>query len=385
CFISTRTSCRNSRVLATVPVTFFVSSEPAPPCDSSPLIFTARVAINPHSHALSGRFPNSGRGGGIRTPIPGFGDRSPNRWPTPLRSKPACPSPLQNDSCENFPCKNEPLLHFLVRRLPAASVAELLRFQPLGMLLLVFRRCVIAVLAIPALQRDDLAHRLILSRSARYSMISVTAPAPTVCPPSRMANRKTFSSATGVISDTSQLTLSPGINISTPCGSVTFSVTSVVRKQNCGRYPVKNGVCRPPSSLVSTYASALNLVCGVIDPGLHTTCPRSTSSFSVPRSNSPTLSPAKPSSSSLRNISTPVTTFFCVGRKPTISISSPTFTLPRSTRPVTTVPRPEIEKISSIGIANGLSISRTGCGTFLSTASIKSSIDFSHLASPFKA
>src|SRR5712692_3036402 len=38
--------------------------------------------------------PNSGRGGGIRTPIPGFGDRSPNRWTTPLNSKPACPSPF---------------------------------------------------------------------------------------------------------------------------------------------------------------------------------------------------------------------------------------------------------------------------------------------------
>src|SRR5689334_3035163 len=35
---------------------------------------------------------NSGRGGGIRTPIPGFGDRSPNRWTTPLNSNPACPA-----------------------------------------------------------------------------------------------------------------------------------------------------------------------------------------------------------------------------------------------------------------------------------------------------
>src|ERR1700738_433661 len=51
CFISTRTSCRNSRVFSIVPVTFLVSSEPFPPCDSSLLIFTARVAINPfHAH-----------------------------------------------------------------------------------------------------------------------------------------------------------------------------------------------------------------------------------------------------------------------------------------------------------------------------------------------
>ena len=75
----------------------------------------------------------------------------------------------------------------------------------------------------------------------------------------------------------------------------------------------------------------------------------------------PTLSPAWPWSSSLRNISTPVTTVFVVARMPTISTSSPTLTMPRSTRPVTTVPRPEIENTSSIGIRNGLSIGRSGC------------------------
>ena len=41
---------------------------------------------------------------------------------------------------------------------------------------------------------------------------------------------------------------------------------------------------------------------------------------------------------------------------PTISISSPTLMMPRSIRPVTTVPRPEIENTSSTGIRNGLSI-----------------------------
>ena len=46
-----------------------------------------------------------------------------------------------------------------------------------------------------------------------------------------------------------------------------------------------------------------------------------------------------------------MTVFFIVGRNPTISTSSPTFTLPCSIRPAwnTTVPRPEIENISSIG------------------------------------
>src|ERR1044071_6381643 len=73
----------------------------------------------------------------------------------------------------------------------------------------------------------------------------------------------------------------------------------------------------------------------------------------MPRRRQPTLSPAWPSSSSLRNISAPVTTDFLVSRSPTISTSSPTLILPRSIRPVTTVPRPEIENTSSIGIRNG--------------------------------
>jgi hypothetical protein len=36
--------------------------------------------------------------------------------------------------------------------------------------------------------------------------------------------------------------------------------------------------------------------------------------------------------------------------------------MPRSTRPVTTVPRPEIENTSSIGIRNAPSIARSGVG-----------------------
>src|SRR6185312_356872 len=61
-------------------------------------------------------------------------------------------------------------------------------------------------------------------------------------------------------------------------------------------------------------------------------------------------------------ISTPSTVVFWVGRMPTTSISSPTLITPRSIRPVTTVPRPEIENTSSTGIRNGLSIARTGSG-----------------------
>ena len=74
------------------------------------------------------------------------------------------------------------------------------------------------------------------------------------------------------------------------------------------------------------------------------------------------MSPAWPWSRSFLNISTPVHTVFSVGFRPTISISSPTFTIPRSTRPVTTVPRPEIENTSSTGIRNAPSIARSGVG-----------------------
>ena len=61
-------------------------------------------------------------------------------------------------------------------------------------------------------------------------MISAMTPAPTVRPPSRIANRSSFSIAIGVINCTSNPTLSPGITISTPAGNVTTPVTSVVRK-----------------------------------------------------------------------------------------------------------------------------------------------------------
>ena len=92
------------------------------------------------------------------------------------------------------------------------------------------------------------------------------------------------------------------------------------------------------------------------------TWPRSISSRSMPRSRSPTLSPARPSSRIFLNISTPVTTTLRVALTPTISISSLILTMPRSMRPVATVPRPLIPKTSSTGIRNGLSTARSGVG-----------------------
>src|SRR3989338_10321230 len=63
-----------------------------------------------------------------------------------------------------------------------------------------------------------------------YFMILVTTPAPTVLPPSRIANRCFYSRATGAISLILRFTVSHGMTISTPAGkSVTSPVTSVVR------------------------------------------------------------------------------------------------------------------------------------------------------------
>ncbi len=75
------------------------------------------------------------------------------------------------------------------------------------------------------------AKRLIstLHKTHNYSTISVITPAPTVRPPSRMANRLPISNATGEINSTAMFTLSPGITISTPSGNSIAPVISMVR------------------------------------------------------------------------------------------------------------------------------------------------------------
>jgi hypothetical protein len=83
------------------------------------------------------------------------------------------------------------------------------------------------------------------------------------------------------------------------------------------------------------------------------------------------------------------TPFFnnCVSLIPTISSSSPTLTMPASIRPVTTVPRPEIENTSSIGIIKVLSVSRLGVGIYESSASTNLKIEGTPISdvSPSKA
>ena len=53
----------------------------------------------------------------------------------------------------------------------------------------------------------------------RYLRILVTRPAPTVRPPSRMANRRPSSIAIGSINSTVIAVLSPGMHISVPSGN----------------------------------------------------------------------------------------------------------------------------------------------------------------------
>ena len=69
-----------------------------------------------------------------------------------------------------------------------------------------------------------------LPTQQNYSVILATTPAPTVLPPSRMANLRPSSMAIGLINLTLMLTLSPGMTISLSFGSSMAPVTSVVRK-----------------------------------------------------------------------------------------------------------------------------------------------------------
>src|SRR4030066_1549405 len=124
------------------------------------------------------------------------------------------------------------LFGLLVRRVLPARGAELLQFQLLSHRLRVPCGRVVPVLALGTGQRDDVAPSFppFPSLRSRYSTMSETTPAPTVRPPSRIANRSSFSIATGTISSTDSGTLSPGITISTPSGKEAPPVTSVVRQ-----------------------------------------------------------------------------------------------------------------------------------------------------------
>ena len=146
---------------------------------------------------------------------------------------------------------------FSVRSMLATKTTILLKLKSIRGTALILRGCVVTASALIARQDHHLPHSVFLSSRAHsgppascdaragsplfsasttgmvspnYVRISLTTPAPTVRPPSRIANRNSFSNAIGVINSTCTATLSPGITISVPAGNVTTPVTSVVRK-----------------------------------------------------------------------------------------------------------------------------------------------------------
>ena len=147
-------------------------------------------------------------------------------------------------------CRHYALLRLFMSCVLATEPAELVELQTIRTLLPVLRRAVVAALALATGHLDDVAHDLLPRRRTRdgtrqtpgcsgrssvcrlpaaYSMISVTVPAPTVRPPSRIAKRAPFSRATGAISSAEICVLSPGMIISTPSPRCSEPVTSVVR------------------------------------------------------------------------------------------------------------------------------------------------------------
>ena len=120
-------------------------------------------------------------------------------------------------------------------------------------------------------------------------------PAPTVLPPSLIANLCSFSIAIGVISSIVTSMLSPGITISTPLSQIHYACYVSRCEIKLRSVSVKKRCMSSALFFLSIrYTVALNFVCGLIDPGFASTCPRSISVLSTPRRSAPMLSPASP-------------------------------------------------------------------------------------------
>jgi hypothetical protein len=126
------------------------------------------------------------------------------------------------------PFNDRTLLRLFMKGMVSAPLAVLLKLKLVGMVSFVSLRRIVSSLAITARERDY--YCIISHIMSPYSMMLVTTPAPTVLPPSLIANLNCSSIATGEINSTSMFILSPGITISTPSGSFIEPVTSVVRK-----------------------------------------------------------------------------------------------------------------------------------------------------------
>jgi hypothetical protein len=134
--------------------------------------------------------------------------------------------------CKKSDYKRGCSLGLFVHCMLSAKSAILAEFQLIRCCTFVFGCCIISSFAFITCKGNDYSHEQTPSAITllHYAIISLTTPAPTVRPPSRMANLNSFSIAIGVINSAVIVTLSPGITISTPSGNVKFPVTSVVRK-----------------------------------------------------------------------------------------------------------------------------------------------------------
>ncbi len=121
-------------------------------------------------------------------------------------------------------------LRLFVNEMFITEFAVLLKLNFVRRVPLILGRCIIPSLAFSTGKSDKYSiHNKPLDI---YSIISPITPAPTVRPPSRIANLSSFSIAIGAINSTLMVALSPGIIISTPSSRVNTPVISVVRKKN---------------------------------------------------------------------------------------------------------------------------------------------------------
>ena len=124
-----------------------------------------------------------------------------------------------------------------VHRVGATETAVLLELESILSVRLVLGGDVVPPFALGAGERQRRSlvgcHYLLVSSGSGYEpylLIFMTRPAPTVRPPSRIANRRPSSMAIGAINSTVISVLSPGITICVPSGNWILPVTSVVRK-----------------------------------------------------------------------------------------------------------------------------------------------------------
>ena len=128
--------------------------------------------------------------------------------------------------------KKQHLFSLFMLSMFSAKFAIFTKSQLIRCSSLIFCCCIISSLTFTACKGNNYSHQKTPSPNSFcfYSIISLTTPAPTVLPPSLMANLTSFSIAIGVINSAKIVTLSPGIIISIPSGRFNMPVTSVVLK-----------------------------------------------------------------------------------------------------------------------------------------------------------